>query len=238
MPGTSRSDPGSVPTRASWLPAPQGGDPEIETLEPLVLKPRHTRLGMLFGVLFFAAFWNGITGAFVWQLVLSFRQGTPEWGLALFLSIFVLIGLGLLLAIPYQFLALWNPRPQLTLGRGTLRVGDRVDVEWRFTGRPGRIRRLRLTFEGREEATYQNRRSTSTAREVFHTIEILDTTEPSTIPAGTARLTIPAYAMHSFSAANNRIVWSLKVAGEIRHWPDVDDEFEIAVLPQTVGGRF
>jgi len=238
MPGTSRSGPGSGPPRAPWLPAPQGGNPDVETLEPLLLKPRHTRLGMLFGVLFLAAFWNGITGVFVWQLVLSFRQGTPEWGMALFSRSSCSSASGSSSPSPTSSSPCGTRAPQLTLGRGTLRVGTGMDVEWRFTGRPGRIRRLRLTFEGREEATYAQRRSSSTAREVFHTIELLDTTEAVDDP----RRHRPADAPRRHDAllfrANNRIVWSLKVAGEIRHWPDVDEEFEIAVLPQTVGGRF
>jgi len=238
MPGTPRFGPRRERlSTLDWLPAPQGEAPGIETLEPLVLKPQHTRLGALVGILFIAAFWNGIVGLFVWQIVVGFRQGDREWGAALFLSIFVLVGLFLLLAVPYQFLALWNPRPHLTLSHGTLRLGDRVDLEWRFSGRPSRIRHLRLTFEGREEATYGSGRSRTTAREVFRTLVIADTTEPMTIAAGAARFAIPADTMHSLTAGSNRVVWTLKVAGDIRHWPDVAEEFELAVWPQTAGGR-
>src|SRR4051812_7636236 len=129
MPGTSRPD-----SRPDWLPTPQTEGVGLAAFGPLVLKPKQTPLGSFFGILFVAALWNGITGVFVWHLLSSFREGNPDWGLALFLSIFVLIGLGLLLAVPYTFLALWNPRPHLTLSRGTLRLGDRVDLEWRFTG--------------------------------------------------------------------------------------------------------
>jgi hypothetical protein len=211
--------------------------------EGLALRPKQTPLGKFFGLLFVAALWNGITGVFVWHLVETFRQGNPERGLALFLSIFVLIGLGFLLAVPYTFLALWNPRPHLTLSRGLLHLGDTVVLEWRFTGRPGRMERLRITLEGREEATYTTRRSrsssTSTAREVFHTVEILDTTDPIAIPAGSVRLAIPADTMHSFAATHNRVVWTLEVKGEIRRWPDVDEPFEVAVLPalQTAASK-
>jgi hypothetical protein len=38
--------------------------------------------------------------------------------------------------------------------------------------------------------------------------------------------------MHSFKSANNKIVWTLQLSGEIPRWPDVSEEFEIDVLPQ------
>jgi uncharacterized protein DUF3592 len=227
--------PPSPAARPAWLPTPQG-EAGPEAFGPLELRPRQGPLGRFFGTLFVAAFWNGITGVFVWQIAASFRQGSPEWGAALFISIFVLIGLALLVAIPYSFLALWNPRPHLTLARGALRLGETVDLAWRFTGRPGRIGRLRITLEGREEVSYSSGRSSSTAREVFRTLEIADLTEPLMIAAGTVRIAVPADTMHSFAAPNNRVVWTLKVAGEIPFWPDLAEEFELAVLPQALHG--
>ena len=43
---------------------------------------------------------------------------------------------------------------------------------------------------------------------------------------------IPADTMHSFAAPHNRIVWTLKVRGEIGGWPDVDEDFDLAVMPR------
>jgi hypothetical protein len=37
--------------------------------------------------------------------------------------------------------------------------------------------------------------------------------------------------MHSFTASNNRIVWTLKLSGEIPRWPDVTESVEIEVTP-------
>jgi hypothetical protein len=37
--------------------------------------------------------------------------------------------------------------------------------------------------------------------------------------------------MHSFESASNKIVWVLKVSGNVRRWPDVDLEFPIRVDP-------
>jgi hypothetical protein len=40
---------------------------------------------------------------------------------------------------------------------------------------------------------------------------------------------IPAGTMHSFEAANNKIVWALKVEGKIDRWPDIDEEYRLNV---------
>jgi hypothetical protein len=37
--------------------------------------------------------------------------------------------------------------------------------------------------------------------------------------------------MHSFSANNNKIIWTLTVKGEISRWPDVDESFDVTVSP-------
>ena len=44
-------------------------------------------------------------------------------------------------------------------------------------------------------------------------------------------LTVPADTMPSFTADNNRIVWTIKAQLEIAHWPDSEEEFEILVRP-------
>ncbi|HXO22143.1 MAG TPA: hypothetical protein VOA87_19670, partial [Thermoanaerobaculia bacterium] len=115
-----------------------------------------------------------------------------------------------------------------------LRPGDTAQLAWRFSGAPSRIGRLRITLEGREEATHAAGKSSTTERSTFLVLPLVDATEPTAIPAGTASLAVSARTMHSFAGRRNRIVWSLKVAGEIRRWPDVDDEFEVAVLPAAV----
>jgi hypothetical protein len=37
--------------------------------------------------------------------------------------------------------------------------------------------------------------------------------------------------MHSFSTQHNKIVWSIRVKGEIARWPDLNEEFALTVLP-------
>jgi Protein of unknown function (DUF3592) len=192
--------------------------------------------GKLVAVTFAALFWNGIVSVFLWHVVEGYRQGQGDGCLTAFLVPFVLVGLVLLISVPYQVLATFNPRPVLTLADGTLHVGDTTTLTWGFHGRAGRIHHLRIFVEGREEATYRRGTSTSTDRETFATLPVADTADPTAIASGSAPLAIPADTMHSFTASHNKIVWSLKIAGEIRRWPDVAEDFPLVVHPRPLAG--
>jgi hypothetical protein len=159
---------------AAWLPA--SGDEAPAAGGPTVLEAKVSPLGKLAMTTGICLFWNGIVSVFVWQVWKSWRSGGGVDGcVVLFLVPFVLVGLALLLGVPYQFLALFNPRPVLDLDRQRIEVGDRVGVSWRFRGSARRIRRLRIVCEGREEATYRRGTDTRTDRESFAEIVVVET---------------------------------------------------------------
>ena len=218
--------PGAVPVSAAPT-TPAGA---------VTLEPKSGPVGKLVGITFAALFWNGIVGVFAWKVIETYRQGAADGCLTVFLIPFVLIGLVLLVSVPYQFLALFNPRPRLTLSTGAPRLGEAATLEWGFHGAAGRIRRLRITVEGREEATVTSGKSTSTVKETFATLPLVDTIEPHQIAAGTIPLIVPADTMHSFAADYHQVVWTLKLAGEIRRWPDVAEEIPLEVRPLAIGG--
>jgi hypothetical protein len=201
---------------------------------PVILRPGSTPLGKLLGLTFAALFWNGITGVFLWQVVAGWKAGAGDGCLTVFLIPFVLIGLALLASVPYQILALFNPRPLLTLERGEIVPGEALQLSWRFRGLAGRIRKLEISLEGREEATYRRGTSSTTDKQIFAKIALVEATQPLEIAAGTTRVALPAGTMHTFVASHNKVLWTLKVAGQIARWPDVGEEFELVVRPPEV----
>lgn len=235
--------------RPEWLPEP-GGEPAAKAPgdrpglpvpsagggAPLVRDAKLSPLSRLVRTTLAALFWNGIVGVFLWQLWRGWREGSFDGCLAVFLVPFVLVGALLLAGIPYQILALFNPRLRLTLTPGRLELGGASELAWGFRGRPGRIRRLRITLVGVEEADYRSGKSHSTAREPFASYDLLDATLPIEIAGGSIRVHVPADTMHSFEAADNRILWTLKLHGEIRLWPDVSEELRVVVGPRPLPG--
>ena len=199
---------------------------------PAVLQPTMSPIGKLVTATIVCFFWNGLVGVFTYFEIQQFSSGGGgSWFLAIFLLIFQIIGVALLLAVPYQLLALANPRPRLTLSRGTLPIGGTVPFEWQLIGTASRVSRLTMTLKGREEARYRRGTDTRTDRHEFHSEVIAEATDATSIEHGSGTIRIPARTMHSFTANNNKIVWTITVKGEIVHWPDVDETFDVTVSP-------
>ena len=214
---------------ASAIPAmPVTPSTPAEASDRVVLKPIVTPGCKLTGVAIFAVGWNGVMAATGGWSFERWDDGTLSWIPALFMSPFQLIGIAAVLALGYFFLAMFNPRPMLTLSPANLRLGEPFDLEWEFSGSNRAVNRFCLYIEGREEATYRRGTTTSTDRSVFARIDIA---ERPTAEKGRARIMMPGNTMHSFKSDNNKIVWNIHLQGDIRYWPDVKESFEVEVLP-------
>jgi hypothetical protein len=217
--------------------APEDGLPAaLPTAGPATLAPESSRTGRVLAVAFAALFWNGIVSIFAFQAWASFERGSPDWFLVVFLLPFFAVGIGLVGAFAYALLALRNPRPELVLGASALHPGAAIDLSWRFVGAAQRLGRVRISLQGIEHATYRVGTDTRTATETFHDQVLADVPAPACAAGGSLRVRIPADAMHSFESSNNKITWQLAVHGAIARWPDADETFPLAVLPDA-GGR-
>jgi hypothetical protein len=222
----------------SWLPSDAESAPQAagyhSAAAVLELKPQQTRVGRFAMVLFFSVIWNGIVGVFAGFFVNSLLRGEVEWILGLILIPFVLIGLLLLVLTIHSFLAMFNPRPTVTLLRHPVILGETLVIRWQFQGRTSAIRHLKIHLEGQEQARYQRGTTTHTDTHTFARLPLVDQRDAHAIASGSASLTIPARTMHSFHSSNNQILWSICVAGDIAWWPDVDERFPVVVQPPVV----
>jgi hypothetical protein len=212
--------------------------PDPTQTGPQVLETGRKRVRALVFIFLFACVWNGIIAVAVASALRDWKQDWTQWLFGLFLLPFVGVGVVLIVAVFHSLLGLFNPRVKLVVSSMAVPLGGQIEVAWVLFGRAERLRRLQLKLVGREEARY--RRGTSTATDVtpFADLDVADLGDLSEMAAGKARVTVPADQMHSFRAPNNRVFWVLTVKGEIPRWPDITDEFEIAVLPRpTAGGE-
>jgi hypothetical protein len=201
---------------------------------PLQLKPKQSPSGKLLVILVFALFWNGLVSVFLMHVIKGWRGGHLEWFLAIFLIPFVLVGLGLIAAVVYFFLGLFNPRPHLTVSPGTVVLGGTMRVEWEVAGRVEAMQSLKLRLQGREEATYTRGTTTTTDRSVFADLEIATMTADKGVHQVCRDGDGTGAGPHFLRCSHNKIVWFIQVHGEITRWPDVQEEFPVTVLP---GGR-
>jgi hypothetical protein len=219
----------SVPAEAEWLP--KKAREYAAERGPVQLKPSSSPWKKVIGMLVFSLIWNGVVSLFVQEAIKSWQSGDPEWGLTIFLIPFVLIGIGTIYAVFHFLLATFNPRPTISVSSRTVPLGGAMEVEWLFEGNIQRLESLRIYLEGREEARYRRGTNTYTDQETFTDIDIVSTSDMATISRGGMVIAIPDTTMHSFEASNNKIIWTLKLHGSIRRWPDVKSDYEIVVLP-------
>ncbi len=181
------------------------------------------------GAAFFALFWNGTVSVFLGEVVSQWRHGHAPIGLSVFLIPFVLVGaLALGFAI-HQFLALFNPRPRVTLSSRSVRPGEAVQVDWEIPGHAERIEKLTIRAEGRKESPQAPGTHGSRPREIFARIPVAETSSAAGAARGSAMLRVPADALPTSRDTVPAISWWLVLEGSIPRWPDVKQEVEVRV---------
>ncbi len=229
MAGARKLSGAAQPARLDGLPA--------TAVEPapagsVVLQPQQSRVGKFVFILIFAVIWNALIGFFV-HLTMVRDPQTPLFAKVI-VGVLALCGVGLICSVFYQCLALFNPVVRLVASAQSIPLGRDLRLEWTVEGRASRLRRLRITLEGREEATYRRGTHTYTDRNVFIRFALLDTADRAEIETGHKSFPIPAGAMHTFEGRHNKVVWRLHIAGEVPRWPDIDDEYPMTLLPQEL----
>lgn len=206
-----------------------------ESNEPLVIQPKMGRVGSLIAILFICCFWNGIVSVFLFSMFGG--KGGPPIFMLLFLTPFILVGLGFVAAAVYTLLGLFNPKPVLVCSDRWLYAGSEFELSWMMKGNVSRIQKLTVFLEGTETVHYRQGTSTRTESNVFYSHAIAELTDSDSITQSYHIVKIPDDAMHTFDAASNKIQWQVRFAGEIPRWPDVADVFEITILPPLPYGK-
>jgi hypothetical protein len=167
------------------------------------------------------------------EVLHDWSQGVPACHeLALTAVTLVLLVVALVLAaVPVAMvLRMLGPHPSVRIDSLKVTAGRPTEFTWRIRGHFGRPRRLVITLEGREEATYAQDDHWLTEREVFYSAGLLAVTGPPSRGRGTTQVTVPAQAPPSFTGRWNAIIWVVRFRLEMRFWPDVEDEMELTVL--------
>ncbi|MEQ8819959.1 MAG: hypothetical protein RLY93_06915 [Sumerlaeia bacterium] len=184
---------------------------------------------------FFALFWNGISWTAAIGIFNDAGGGGMKWGALAFISIFLLIGLGLIALLVHQILrAVLVGDPRLELTKEPLAPGDRARLT---VFQPGNfpITSAKITLIAQERATYRVGTTTHTAEHnVLEEVlaEASDLRASKTQPLfSNLQVVIPPNAMHSFKLGNNELAWKIKVELDIPNRPDVKDDFLFRVAP-------
>lgn len=199
---------------------------------PTTLEPGLKRLGMAGGLLAVALFWNGIVFGFLYPSAWVQEEG------GLFLKIFsipfMLVGGGIVIGFFHSLLALFNPKAILNLEPAQPTLGGVLRIRWHLKGSARRLKNLRFALRGMEKASYRRGTDTVTEEQTFYAVALAEHDRIMQMTNGTLEHTLPHDLMYSLKLSSNEIIWRLEVQGEIGFWPDVNDKYEIAVLPYPI----
>ena len=189
----------------------------------------------LFVLLMACLFWNALVCVFVIIAVGSFLAGNPDWFLTIFISPFVLIGVGLIVFFFRQLLVTTGIGPTLVeISDQPLYPGKRYRLFVSQTGRL-KISSLEVWLACEEEATYRHGTDTRTeTRRVYQqpVFRLEEFEVRRGLPFETdCEVEIPIGAMHSFKSDHNEVTWKLVVKGKTSGWPEYERSFPVIVYP-------
>jgi hypothetical protein len=232
--------------QAGLPPLPEPDRDAVTTLGTgaVTLKPQQTAFGAFVGAVVGSVVWNGILALFAYlplkdtidahdgSILRTIREvgpqvlGSPEtWVGLLCGSPFVLIGLMLIVSIPYQALALFNPRPRVTLSAPSIPAGGTARLHWRLSSGGAGIKRLTIVLEARQPLA---------GLKPTVSLRLVDLTPPQTIEEGTVTIAIPADAPVSSIESRDPsrfAMWTIRLTGTITIWPDVDVIYPVVITP-------
>jgi hypothetical protein len=189
----------------------------------------------LFALFAVCLVWNGITSVFVVVAIRSHLQGKPEWLLTVFITPFVLIGIGIIYALVRQILITTGVGPtRVEISQHPLRPGDECEL---YLSQEGRLtmNSLEVLLVCDEQATYRQGTDTRTDhRRVFK--QSVYRREGFEIDQAVPfehqwSIRVPEGVMHSFKSTHNEVKWKLLVKGDVAGWPDFEREYPVIVFP-------
>ncbi len=199
------------------------------------LAPAMGPLGKTIGLGVIGIFWNGISYAALFG-VLNEKMGWSKYLIIAFLSIFLLIGLLIIIGFFHQlFTVLLVGKTPVEISREPIRLGETFRVH---IYQPGsfQINSVEVRLICKESATYQQGTNTRTDHHEIHDEVIGECGETQARrdgPVISCEGTVPDWGMHSMKAPHNAIRWLIQVKIDIPMRPDVKEEYEFRVIPET-----
>jgi len=222
-------------TEKDWLPNIKISARSYHRLEKTPITLQGSRIvPLLIGVLVLNIFWNLIVLEVLFEVYQWIANGTFFENAS---PILIVPAISIFFAFTavYLVLALFNPRPVIQISADRIPLGSSALVGWSFRGRTSSIKHLTLTLIAKEWIQYSSgsgkSHSTKTQENPFYQMQLIDTDNPDEIRAGQAGVVIPEDTMHSFEAKDNKIIWQIVIRGVVDFWPDVKNDFKIAVVP-------
>ncbi len=205
-------------------------------LQETRLKFGRNRLFIFVIVLVITVFFVGLAVVQLTFLMGKWRDGDTQGMLLFGLSGIVLVGIGVfcLITLVYNFLILFNPRPEVTVSSKAVPLGDKLRLTWVINGRIDRMESLQVRLRGIEEVTYKGASELTTVTSTFYSMLVYEASDRLAIAEGNLWIDIPSDTMPTFDWHNKKVLWDFQFQGKISRSADLDESFRIIILPKEV----
>ncbi len=177
----------------------------------------------------------GLLSGMVVQAAESIRSGRPDWFAIVTAGLFFPAAIWAASGLSRQLFRLAGFGPaRLEISDWPVQPGRKYKM---VLFQPGRLRLklLEVVLLCQEEATFSQGTSIQTERKTVYEQRLL---RQRGVEVGADHpfeceldFQLPDNAMHSFSSANNRVLWKIIVQGSARGWPGFQQTFPIGVHP-------
>lgn len=196
----------------------------------IILKEKSTPLTQFLIILFICIFWNSIVLVMASDLLVPNQRGSIPLSDILFSSVFIFLGLLLVLGVFYSFLNLFNPKITIELNNAYLVLNESYQLDFMLSGKFNRLRSLKIDLIATQQITSRSGNKTKIEEKIVFQKNIYECI--IRVPQNTSvNFATPSTAELNFSESFNQLKWTLKATGAIGFWPDMSHEFEIVLYP-------
>lgn len=201
----------------------------------VTLRPRESP-GLRFAVVLVATvFWNVMVWSILWRAWQGHGSLEEDGTLPAMLVLVPFAALGLVMAgvTVQHFLALFNPRPHVTLSREGLVVGETAELAWRFDGDVQDVERLQWWLVGAEVRVERRGKTRRVNRQEFVKLALAEVTRRTDVAAGKVEFRVPADARPTREHGQPEVHWQIRLQAHIPRHPDVVLEYRVRVVERS-----
>lgn len=212
---------------------------EYTTVEDEVTyKPTSDRLIAPIFIGIFTTILSISVGMGVTRAIDDWIAGFPSVFMTVVVTAFLLLTLYLIGKTLFEFTALFTPKPLITLKPGYFVQGKPSKVSWNINISKHPVKNLTIKLIGVEHAEYERGTDIEEEEALFYEQVLLEKSKLRFSEKGSTEVTIPIEnVMPSMRLQNNEIRWSIIVTGVMTSHPNIDDNYDVVVLPPELNPK-
>lgn len=198
-----------------------------------ISKKAASRFGGTIKLIFAAILWNGIVAAVLFAAGQAWMKGTGSIFPLLILIPFALIGILMLISIPYSILQIFNPTLDLELQLATPEPGAAFSVGYRLNGNPRRVRRMEIVLElwsvarTTSNSDIKRRNVDRVLWKPLVSLPLISTDRAQSFVKGIASVRVPDVNELPIRSPGETLQWKLRWKLKIPLFPDASEILEV-----------